>query len=64
MYNYLPLTASLSMFMVLLGAYFVFVQQQYEASNFLVILMFAVIFGLSVFGIRTRPKEDSKAVGA
>ncbi|MCE5214255.1 MAG: hypothetical protein LLF83_05995 [Methanobacterium sp.] len=64
MYNYLPLTASLSMFMVLLALYSIFVLQQYVASNLVVAILFAVIFGLSVFRIRIRSKEDVTPVTA
>jgi hypothetical protein len=55
---FMALTASLSIMMVLLGLYTIIFQQQYEAANFFVSILFA-IFGLSVLGIKTRARVDS-----
>jgi hypothetical protein len=60
---FMALTASLSTMMVLLGIYTIFFQQQYEAANFFVTILFAGIFGLSVLGIKTRAREDSIPIG-
>ncbi len=60
---FMALTASLSTMMVLLGLYTIIFQQQYEAANFFVVVLFAGIFGLSVMGIKTRAKEDLIPVG-
>ena len=56
---FMALTASLSIMMVLLGLYTIIFQQQYEAANFFVSILFTGIFVLSVMGIKTRAREDS-----
>lgn len=60
---FVPLIASLSMLMVLLGLYNIIFQQQYDASNFFVTILFAVIFGLSVVGMRTKKLENLIPIG-